>query len=93
MPRDVPVLAMSASLRDPDIKRIMKNFGKGAKPTIMHGNLTRRGTMFGCKVSGQSSKTLKSSAEEFLAKYPDKQQLWYLNSATKTEESMIGARD
>ena len=89
MPRDVPVLAMSASLRDPDIKRITKTFGKGAKPTIMHGNLTRRGTMFTCKVSGQSSKTLKSSAEEFLAKYPDKQQLWYSNSATKAEESML----
>ena len=72
MPRDVPILAMSASLWDPDIKQIMTTFGKGAKPTIMYGNLVRRGTMFRCKVSGQTSKTLKSSAEEFLAKYPDR---------------------
>ena len=73
MPGGVPVLAMSASLQDPDIKRITKTFGKEVKPTIMHGNLAQRGTMFRCKVSGQSSKMLKSSAEEFLAKYPDKQ--------------------
>ena len=45
--------------------------------------------MFTCHMLGQSSKPFKMSAEAFLKEKSNKQQLWYSNSATKAESSML----
>jgi len=65
MPGNAPLVAMSASMRQCDRKTITTMLGGGMKPALMHGSLARRGTMFSCHVSGQSSKTFKKSAEKF----------------------------
>jgi len=91
-PTPFPRIAMSASFRDSDKSTCTRLLG-GMEPNVMHGSLARRGTVFSCHISGQSTKTLKTSALELLKSHPTKQQLWYTNSKTKAEGPMLEAAD
>jgi len=92
MPTPVPRIIMSATLRQNDEDSVSKLFDN-MTPNVMHGSLARRGTIFSCFVSGQSTTTLKHSAEEFLKSAPTKQQIWYSNSKHKAEGAMLDAAE
>ena len=81
MPRSVPRLLMSATLRQCDRDRVTELLGS-MEPNISHGSLARRGTLFTCEVSGNPAATMKARSKKNLKTSPNAQQLLYTNSKT-----------
>ena len=92
MPRPVPRLVMSATLRQCDRDRVTELLGS-MEPNISHGSLARRGTMFTCEVSGNPAATMKASSKKNLKTSPNAQQLLYTNSKTNAEGGLLDAAD
>jgi superfamily II DNA helicase RecQ len=88
----VPRLIMSATMSADDQKRVSTLLG-GAKPQVLRGDLSRRETQFSVSISGRASNSLYRSAARDLENYPQAQQIWYCNSATSAEESMVPKAD
>jgi superfamily II DNA helicase RecQ len=88
LPRPVPRLVMSATMTSEDIDVVTKKFGID-RYVMMCGSLARRQTLFRFKVSGNPAKSVVQLGADKLAAQPDKQQLWYCNSRTSAEGSML----
>lgn len=92
MPSPVPRLAMSATFRRDDYKRVSNFFGADGA-TIMQGELSRRQTLFRCFVSGSPATSLLKSGLAHLKQQPDMQQLWYANSRSACEGALLEKAD
>jgi superfamily II DNA helicase RecQ len=88
LPRPVPRLVMSATMTSEDIDVVTKNFGID-RYVMMCGSLARRQTLFRFRVSGNPAKSVVQLGADKLSAQPDKQQLWYCNSRTSAEGSML----
>ena len=92
LPRPIPHLYMSASYHEEDRARVTRVMRK-IQPNLMHGSLSRRGTVFSCQISGGPTTSMRSSAERDLRDHPTKQQIWFTNSRMNAEGSLLDAAD
>ena len=86
-PRYITTIAMSATLRRVDRATLSRLLGVD-NPTIIYGDLSRRGTDFQCIISGSTYSSTKSSCDNDLKQDPDHQCVIYTNSKTNAEDSL-----
>ena len=91
MDAPVPRLAMSATFKQEDMKRLETFLGDDV--CVMQGPLDRRATDFKCVISGNPARTLVASAERDIKAHPNRQQLWYGNSRSNCEGAMLDRGD
>lgn len=92
MPNPVPRILMSATLRRSDYDSIATIFDMD-NVAVMQGQLAQRNTMFEFFVEGDPVKSLVKFARKFIIDQPDKQQLWYVNSRSACEGSLLNKAD
>ena len=92
MPRPVPRLIMSATMTEEDVTIVSRLFGM-KNSIMMCGSLERRNTFFKFEVKGDSARAMLRSAESDLINQPNNQQLWYCNSRSTCEGSLLDRAD
>ena len=90
MPRPVPRLLMSATMRESDEDTISPLLGD-MKPNLLFGSLARRNIKFTCYVSGNPAQSLTTSARSHLHGSPNHQQIWFTNSKSNAEGPLLNA--
>eukprot|EP00956_Cyclotella_meneghiniana_P034894 scaffold109214_cov110-Cyclotella_meneghiniana.AAC.1 len=88
MPHPCPRILMSATFRRTDFDSIAGIFDMN-NTAILQGPLARRKTKFDFFVEGDPAKSLLKSGREHFILHPENQQMWYCNSRTACEGSLL----
>ena len=88
MPRPVPIICMSATLRENDQDRLSKLLELD-NPSVLSGSLERRSIMFVTKVSGDPASSIRTCLDLNLKEDQDKQILIYTNSKSNAEGALL----
>eukprot|EP00956_Cyclotella_meneghiniana_P040737 scaffold203534_cov92-Cyclotella_meneghiniana.AAC.1 len=92
MTNPVSRILMSATFRRSDYDAVTEVF-EMKNVAVMQGPLARRSTKFDFLVEGDPSKSMTKAGQAHLTAHPGKQQLWYCNSRTACEGSLLDKAD
>mmetsp|Transcript_15257 Transcript_15257/g.32285 ORF Transcript_15257/g.32285 Transcript_15257/m.32285 type:complete len:390 (+) Transcript_15257:1064-2233(+) len=84
---------MSATYRECDQRRVSQCLGIDRPDAILRGDLSRRGITFLVDVSGAPANAIRQDATQDLIADPHSQQIWYTNSKTNAEGSLLQLAD
>jgi superfamily II DNA helicase RecQ len=90
MPKPVPRVLLSATLRQRDVDVCAQLLGD-MRPNVLAGPLDRRSIKVTVHISGDSASSLKNSAKRDFAVSPYHQQIWYTHSRSNAEGALLTA--